>query len=322
MQSVYMKSLVEVVARGSFSQAAEALCVTQSAVSRRIRLLEEQYGCELIDRSKSPVQATPEGLVVIEKARAILSLETDLLKGLADIRAKHSFSFCCTPSFAMASLPGILANYLKTTANAIEIKFGVNLPARVVEGIRDGSYDLAVIEHCDDLDLGGLTHMPLGSDELAFVSSKHSELPPGSVELKQLLQQALLVRSDGCCARALLESSLARLGRSINDFRKFVVLDDMNVVVETVRAGGAIAFLSHSVVRVVRDDLKFHYVDDFQHTRSRSLVLGERAKACPMLREFRDAIINAINECSDALAEAGRLSMKPDELGRRSEAEC
>lgn len=312
MQSVYMKSLIEVVGRGSFSQAAEALCVTQSAVSRRIRLLEEQYGCELIDRSQSPVQATPAGLVVIEKARAILSLETDLLKGLADIRDKHSFSFCCTPSFATANLPGILANYMKATSKAIEIKFGINVPARIVEGIRDGSYDLAVIEHCDDFDLGALARIPLGSDDVAFVSSRQSELPPGNVELEQLFQQALLVRSDGCCARALLESNLARLGHSIADFRKFVVIDDINVVVETVRAGGAIAFLSHNIVKDAQYQLKFHYVEDFQHTRSRSLVLGERAQACPNLAEFRSAIITAINEYGGALAEAGGPSMNPE----------
>lgn len=311
MQSVYMKSLVEVVATGSFSHAAEALCVTQSAVSRRIRLLEEQYGCELIDRSKSPVQATPAGLVVIEKARKILSLETELLKGLADIRDKHSFSFCCTPSFATANLPGILANYMKATAKAIEIKFGIDVPARIVEGIRNGSYDLAVIEHCDNFDLGMLSHIPLGSDDVAFVSSRHSDLPPGDVELEQILQQALLVRGDGCCARALLESNLARLGHSINDFRKVAVIDDINVIAASVRAGGATAFLSHNIVKTVDGDLKLHYVKDFQHHRSRSLVLGERAQACPMLAEFRKAIIAEINEYGDMKARGGMPSACP-----------
>ena len=51
MELLYLKTLVEVVRTGSLSRAADILCVTQPAVSRRIKFLEDQYGYELLDRS-------------------------------------------------------------------------------------------------------------------------------------------------------------------------------------------------------------------------------------------------------------------------------
>ncbi len=43
MESLYLKTLVEVVRTGSLSRAAETLHVTQPAVSRRIKFMEDQY---------------------------------------------------------------------------------------------------------------------------------------------------------------------------------------------------------------------------------------------------------------------------------------
>jgi DNA-binding transcriptional LysR family regulator len=46
----------------NFSRAAEVRCVTQSALSRRIRSLEEWVGVELVDRGTYPVQLTAAGV--------------------------------------------------------------------------------------------------------------------------------------------------------------------------------------------------------------------------------------------------------------------
>lgn len=46
---------------GSFRQAAETLCVTQVAVSRAVQRLEQRLECNLLDRSRTPVQPTPRG---------------------------------------------------------------------------------------------------------------------------------------------------------------------------------------------------------------------------------------------------------------------
>ena len=105
LESIYLKTLVEVVNTGSLSRAAEALHVTQPAVSKRIKFMEEQYGCELLDRSGQRLRPTAAGRLVYEKATTVLEIEAELVSGLHLLSGKTLIAFSCTPSFGIAHLP-------------------------------------------------------------------------------------------------------------------------------------------------------------------------------------------------------------------------
>ncbi|MCG8490350.1 MAG: LysR family transcriptional regulator [Sneathiellales bacterium] len=57
---------------GSFTRAAEALQTTQSAVSLKLKKLEERLGCRLVDRSPRYVQLSAEGASFLPKARSLM----------------------------------------------------------------------------------------------------------------------------------------------------------------------------------------------------------------------------------------------------------
>ena len=67
-----LQALVEVAGSGSFTQAAQKLCLTQSAVSRQIQQLESHFGVPLFVRSSRSLQLTAEGEQVLASARSIL----------------------------------------------------------------------------------------------------------------------------------------------------------------------------------------------------------------------------------------------------------
>ncbi|MBP0047960.1 LysR family transcriptional regulator ArgP [Marinobacterium sp. AK62] len=77
-----LSALAAVVEEQSFERAAQRLHVTQSAVSQRIRQLEERLGQVLVVRS-SPVQATPAGLQVLKHYRQVSLLEQELQQALS-----------------------------------------------------------------------------------------------------------------------------------------------------------------------------------------------------------------------------------------------
>ena len=64
--------LREVVRHGSFSQAAQALFLTQPAVSRQIAKLEREAGVRLLERTPTGLRLTDAGLVVLDRAEAIV----------------------------------------------------------------------------------------------------------------------------------------------------------------------------------------------------------------------------------------------------------
>ncbi|WP_167051184.1 LysR family transcriptional regulator ArgP [Salinibacterium sp. ZJ77] len=77
----HLATLRAVIDAGTFEAAARALLVTPSAVSQRVKALEQQLGRVLIERSK-PVRATESGEVLLRLAREIALLEADAASAL------------------------------------------------------------------------------------------------------------------------------------------------------------------------------------------------------------------------------------------------
>jgi LysR family transcriptional regulator, flagellar master operon regulator len=72
MDISFLKTFLEVSRRRHFGKAAEALYLTQSAVSARIKLLESSLGVELFTRTRNDIQLTPAGQRLQKHARTIV----------------------------------------------------------------------------------------------------------------------------------------------------------------------------------------------------------------------------------------------------------
>ena len=146
MDTRYLKTLIITVETGSFSKAAEVLHITQSAVSQRIKLLEEHFGCQLLDRSGSVLAPTAAGRSVLEKARGILAMELGMQEELKRLGGEKRLSLCCTPTFGMAYLPGVLNDFMLQHADLANLKFIFHQPEQALRGLQENKFDLAIVE--------------------------------------------------------------------------------------------------------------------------------------------------------------------------------
>lgn len=105
-----MQALAAVVQHGSFGAAAQALSLTLSAVSLRIKSLEAQLGQRLLVRGKA-VRATPAGQALLGHLKQLQLMEADLLQGLGGPQAGqrwHSLAVATNAdSVATWFLPGV-----------------------------------------------------------------------------------------------------------------------------------------------------------------------------------------------------------------------
>nr|WP_315594379.1 LysR substrate-binding domain-containing protein [uncultured Cupriavidus sp.] len=109
MQLKWIEDLLVLERTRSFSRAAELRHITQSALSRRIRSLEEWVGAELVDRNIYPLALTPAGATFCEsasqaadlltEARAALRRESTLPDRTLDIAAGHTLSLAFLPAW-------------------------------------------------------------------------------------------------------------------------------------------------------------------------------------------------------------------------------
>ncbi|HEV7986724.1 MAG TPA: LysR family transcriptional regulator, partial [Steroidobacteraceae bacterium] len=80
-----LTAVATVVREGSFERAARALNVTPSAISQRVKLLEERLGCVLIVRGQ-PCRATATGQIVCRHVEQVGLLEQDLRAALPSLQ--------------------------------------------------------------------------------------------------------------------------------------------------------------------------------------------------------------------------------------------
>ena len=80
-----MQYIYQVYQSGSFSKAAQALYLTQPALSIAIQKVEAAIGMPLFIRDKKPLELTDAGKVYIEKVKQIMHLESELSKELSDL---------------------------------------------------------------------------------------------------------------------------------------------------------------------------------------------------------------------------------------------
>ncbi|HJV35323.1 LysR family transcriptional regulator [Geomonas sp.] len=296
MDTRYLKTLSMVLSTGSFSKAAEELYITQSAVSQRIKAIEEQFGLPLLDRSGTVLQPTDAGEAVLKAAEQILAIEHSLKKELQNLGRKPGISLCCTPTFGIVYLPHVLNRFFLCYSEGVDLKFMLNTPERSLKGVLANDFDLAVIEHCENVQAAGAEVYQLPADELIFISAPALQIPGKDVRLQDLTCHRLIARRDGCSSRHLLESNLSRFGKSLEDFNGTIVYDDLHLTIQSVLSGNGVAFVSRSMVdeQLEKGTLREHMVDGFASNRLRSIVVNGKRGQDPLIKSLIASIFSAV----------------------------
>jgi DNA-binding transcriptional LysR family regulator len=141
-----LKVLTEVVGRGSFSAAAEALSYTQSAVSQAIARLEAETGTMLVVRDRQGIRPTAAGATLVEHAETIFAqidaAETDLAAVLGvRIGRLRMASF---PSAGATLMPLAIATFREAHPD-VSLTLAEGEPEEIAPRLRAGEFDLALL---------------------------------------------------------------------------------------------------------------------------------------------------------------------------------
>jgi len=141
-----LKVLCEVVRRGSFSSAAEALSYTQSAVSQAIARLEAETGATLIVRDRGGVRPTAAGASLVEHAQGIFArieaAETQLA-AVMGIRAGR-LRMASFPSAGATLMPLAIARFRERHPD-VALTLAEGEPEEIAPRLRAGEFDLALL---------------------------------------------------------------------------------------------------------------------------------------------------------------------------------
>ena len=181
-----LRYFVEVARHQNFTRASEALHVTQPAISKMVRALEEELGTALLLRERRRVRLTDAGRAVLARAQGVLDAMTGIeqeVGALASLR-RGRLRIGMPPIVGVAFFPPLLA------------EFHVAHPGIVLELREEGSHHIEALVLERELDVGAVVlptdeqafgTMPFVHDELlAVVHPSHALARRRSIALREL----------------------------------------------------------------------------------------------------------------------------------------
>ncbi|MDJ0994898.1 MAG: LysR family transcriptional regulator [Dinoroseobacter sp.] len=292
-------AFVTVARLGSFALAADELHVTQSALSRRIKKLEDSLGAPLLDRTTRSVAVSTLGKEFLPKAKRIIedyNRSLDDMSELVKVR-KGIISFSCNMTLSDTLLPEIIDTFKATYPN-IRIRVHEDSSPQALERVISGQSEMAFAQL-------GEPHPELDFEKLIddrFVIACHNSHPLAQAisttweEVKD--QHFILLRSESG-TRKILQRHLGSLYDTLsNDMQ----VGHFHSQLSLVGRGIGIAAIP-SIIRLSRRDLDISIIPITKPTISRKLgIVTYRGRAlspaAEKLREVAAAVMRGADPTS------------------------
>lgn len=247
MQDFRVETFLTVCRTMNYTRAAEALNITQPAVSQHIAFLEKAYGARLFDYHGKRLALTEAGELV-RTALSTMAHDERLLRervaaATSGARIDLSVGMTLTAGEYLVAAP--LADYM-TKRPDIHATVRSGGTRELLALLEAGEIDCAFIEGM--FDRSAYEWDVYRRERLVCVCSADHRLASGRHRVEDLLSEHLLIREPGSGTRAVLEHALAARNLSLEGFRQTSMVESLDIIKVFAARGLGIAFLYEAAV--------------------------------------------------------------------------
>ncbi|KKW49449.1 LysR family transcriptional regulator [Pantoea ananatis] len=198
MEIADLRTLVAIVEQGGVIKAAETLNRVPSAVTTRVKLMEEKLGVKLFNRGHRKMSVTHEGKILYEHALKIIGLTDQAVSLVRLARPGGKFRLGAMDSMAATRLPAPLAEmYRRYPEMDLELTTGIS--RFLIDSLDNNSLDAAFI--ADAPHDASFERVIAFSEELTIIGPANL---PSIREPHDIRNQTVLTFRDGCSYRGRL----------------------------------------------------------------------------------------------------------------------
>lgn len=239
-----LRIFLAVAEREHVTRAAEALNLTQSAVSGAIAALEAAHRVKLFHRVGRGIALSETGRNFIGIARDLLTRAEAAERALSesDTLTGGRLGIVASQTIAGYWLPPLLADY-KRAYPGIEVELAIGNSQEAADAVRAGDAELGFVE--GPVSDPHLARWPIARDEMVLVSSEpNSE----AIDADWLRRATWVARESGSGTRSALEEMFGRMGIASGEISYAMVLPSNEAVRTAVEHGCGVALLPALVV--------------------------------------------------------------------------
>jgi len=233
----------------SFTKAAEALHMTQPAVTFQVRQLEEYFNTRLFDRTHNKVNLTPAGERVSEFAERIFDLYAEMENTVRDLTGEISGALTIGASTTIAEymLPALLGEF-KNKYPDINLRLKVSNSEGIVSMVEHNVIDLGVVE--SPVSNKSLIVEVCHLDQLVVIAEPNHELVRrgGKVKASEIVKYPFVSREEGSGTRDVILQYLIEEKVNPADLNFSLELGSPEAIKGAVEAGMGITIISRSII--------------------------------------------------------------------------
>jgi LysR family hydrogen peroxide-inducible transcriptional activator len=241
-----LEYVVAVAETAGFHRAAERCNVSQPTLSAQIAQVESVLGVRLFERARTGVLVTPQGQVIVDRARRVLREMGDLLAAAA--RANDPFA----GTFRLGVIPTVAPYLLPEVMPALgrryprlQIVLREERTDEVTRDLRQATLDLGLLAL--EADLGEHeAHEVLKDPFVVAMPLGHPLAKKKRIAIADLEKEPVLLLDDGHCFRTQALALCSKAGVRETDFRA----TSLATLVQMVSAGNGITLLPKLAVDV------------------------------------------------------------------------
>lgn len=248
-----LKVFHAVASRLSFTKAASELFISQPAVSKHIKELEEEVGTKLFDRDGNTITLTPAGAVYRDTTLPIFDIYRNVETEIAALSGEMSGTLRIGASTTVSQyiLPEMLSLFKKRYPLInLEVKEGNT--EDIENELLKKNIDIAIIEgHTKRTEI---SYVPLLKDELVLVCNSRNTLARKTILTRaDLLQQKFVLREEGSGTLDVIRYALKQVSISLSDLPVEIRLNSTESIKSYINHSQCVGLLS---VHALRNELK------------------------------------------------------------------
>ena len=296
MEDSRLKAFCLVVEMKSFSRAAEATLITQSAMSHLIKNLEDEMGVKLLNRSGKTVTPTPAGRLFYDNAKGIIDQYKTMENSIYTLVNTIKGTLCIGASTTVASylLPQVFYGFSRGYPD-VRIDLTVSSTERIINYLYEGRIESAVVE--GNIKNSSVFSYEVAEDDIVIITSNDNPLAKKKIVTPHdLLSQPFIMPETGSGIREFTDDLLRNLKIDPKDIKILMTLGSTELIVQLVQSGMGISFVSKwSVFKALKDEsVKLLNISSKKFKRKFYLVSMEKGPStlvgktfCDFLKRFK-----------------------------------
>jgi DNA-binding transcriptional LysR family regulator len=309
-----LRCLHAVIKTGSFSKAADELCVSEPAVFVQVRSLERYVGFKLLEKFKKELIPTESGRLLYHYAEKIFDLVEEAGSAVEELRDLKTgyLRIGATRAVCQYLMPAVISVF-QDQHPLVKVHLDEGRSVELVHGVARRRYEIAILGRVNYPE--GVTSLTFSRDEVLLIVSPESELAQRDrVSFQELAREPVVCSDSGSGVRAALENAFEKRG-----LKPLATIEAANpeFIKSLVKQGKGYSFLASLAVReeVRRGELvalpltegNFHLDIDVIYLKDR--ILSPAASAfLNFLKEHRNT--HNLGRLTDAMNREASVSHK------------